>query len=288
MGLSESDTRVKLIDPKLRESEWDESKISREVLVTNGTIIDSQGNRKPPRFADYVLYHAGMAMAIVEAKEEAEDHLKGMKQARDYCKMWGSVFAYSTNGHKIEEFDYTTMKQKTLERFPTPTELYDRFIVGRFGRLRKDPLSQPFHKGEFALRYYQDAAIKKILEAYLQGQKKILITMATGSGKTKVAFQTAWKLYTTANVRKVLFVTDRNFLVSNAVREFEPFFQKDAAAVIENQVVPKTRDIIFANYQSLYGADPTDRPYRRYKPDYFDFIIIDECHRSGFGCRLNW
>ena len=120
MGLSESDTRVKLINPKLKESGWDETKIAREVLVTDGTIIDSEGNRKPPRFTDYVLYHGGMVIAIVEAKEEDEDHLKGMKQAKDYCKMWRSMFAYSSNGHKIEEFDFTTMKQNTLECFPTP------------------------------------------------------------------------------------------------------------------------------------------------------------------------
>ena len=111
MGLSEADTRVKLIDPKIREAGWDESKIQRAVVITSGTIIDSNGNRRPPRFADYILYHGGMAIAIVEAKEENEDHLKGMKQAKDYCKMYGAMFAYSSNGHKIEEFDFNTNKQ---------------------------------------------------------------------------------------------------------------------------------------------------------------------------------
>jgi type I restriction enzyme, R subunit len=283
LGLSESDTRAKLIDPKLRESGWDEGKIAREVQLTDGTIIDAEGTRKPPRFRDYILYHGGMAIAIVEAKEEDNSHLKGIKQAKEYCKMWNSMFAYSSNGHKIEEFDFTTLKQRTIERFPSPHELYTRFIVGRFGKLQNDPLTQTFHRGKHALRYYQDAAIKKILEAFLIGQKKILVAMATGSGKTKVAFQTVWKLYKARNVSKVLFITDRNFLIQNAIDEFEPFFREHAADVIENQRTSKNRDILFATYQSLYGVEATDRPYKRYEPDHFDFIVIDECHRSGFG-----
>jgi type I restriction enzyme R subunit len=283
VGLSEADTRVKLIDPKLKVSGWKEDNISREVVVTYGTIVDSEGNRKPPRFADYVLYAGGMAVAIVEAKEEDEDHLKGMKQAKDYCRMWNCMFAYTTNGHKIEEFDFNTMKQSTIDEFPTPAEIYHRFIIGRFGKLSKDPFIAPFHRGKFLLRYYQDAAIKKILEGFLSGKKRILIAMATGSGKTKIAFQTVWKLYTAGNITKVLFITDRNFLLQNAVEEFEPFFRKDAADIIENQKTPKNRDILFSTYQSLFGMDSSNRPFEKYGPDYFDFIVIDECHRSGFG-----
>lgn len=157
MGLSEADTRVKLIDPKLCEAGWEETKILREVVVTAGAIIDTKGNRRPPRFADYVLYHGGMAIAIVEAKEEDEDHLEGMEQAKDYCKMYESMFAYSSNGHKIEEFDFNTNKQRTVKSFPSPGELYKRYIEGRFGKLRNDPVSQQYYKGELSLRYYQDA-----------------------------------------------------------------------------------------------------------------------------------
>ena len=283
MGLSEADTRVKLIDPQLRASSWEEDKILREVQITDGAIIDSEGNRKPPRFADYVLYYGGFAIAIVEAKEELEDHLKGIKQAKQYCKMWLAMFAYSTNGHKIEEFDFTTMKQTTINRFPTPDELFERYIIGKFGKLSQDPISEPFYRGRFPLRYYQDAAIKRIIEAYLSGQKRILIAMATGSGKTRIAFQTVWKLYNAGNIHKVLFITDRNFLVQNAISEFEPFFSKDAGDIIENQKTPHNRNIFFATYQSLYGTDTKNRPYEKYNPDFFDLIIIDECHRSGFG-----
>lgn len=111
--------------------------------------------------------------------------------------------------------------------------------------------------------------------------------MATGSGKTKLAFQTVWNLLSAGNIHKVLFITDRNFLVKNATDEFEPFFNMDAADIITNQKTPKNRNILFATYQSLFGSDSRNRPYERYDPNYFDFIIIDECHRSGFGTSLN-
>ena len=126
---SESDTRVKLIDPKLKKSGWDESKIIREHTVTDGKIIDAQGNRNPDRFADYVL-HGGMIVAIVEAKDENKDPLIGLKQAKNYCKMLEVKFAFSSNGHKIEEFDFTTNKQRTINEFPTHIELYYRLIEG--------------------------------------------------------------------------------------------------------------------------------------------------------------
>jgi len=283
MGLSETDTRVKLIDPKLKNAGWDESRIKREIPITDGKIIDSKGNRNPARFADYVLYHGGMMIAIVEAKDEEKDPLLGIPQAKDYCKMTDTMFAYSSNGHKIEEFDFSTNKQRTIEKFPSPEELYARFIEGRFGKLDNDPFTQNYHKGRFAPRYYQDAAIKKILEAHLLKQKKILITMATGTGKTKVAFQTVWKLYKSGDIRKILFVTDRNFLVTNAVGEFEPFFNEDAADVWGEKGYSINKDVHIATYQTLYSGKEGNREYQKFPPDYFDFIIIDECHRSGFG-----
>jgi len=283
LGLSEADTRSKLIDPKLIKVGWVEDKIKREVPITDGKIIDSKGNRNPARFADYVLYQGGMTIAIVEAKDEDKDHLMGMPQAKDYCKMTNTMFAFSSNGHKIEEFDFTTNKQRTIESFPTPDELYKRLIEGRFGKLEHDPFTQTYHKGRFAPRYYQDVAIKKIVEAYLSGQKKILLTMATGTGKTKVAFQTVWKLYKAGNIQKVLFVTDRNFLVSNAVGEFDPFFNDVLADVWGGKDHSINKDIHISTYQTLYGGLEGNREYEKFDPDYFDLIIIDECHRSGFG-----
>jgi len=283
MGLSEADTRSKLIDPKLLKAGWKESQITREYPVTDGKILDANGNRNPKRFADYVLYHGGMIIAIVEAKDEDKDPLIGIPQAKDYCKMTNTMFAYSSNGHKIEEFDFTTNEPRTVEEFPTPEELFQRLIEGRFGKLEHDPFTQTYHKGRFQPRYYQDAAIKKIFEAYFSGQKNILITMATGSGKTKVAFQTIWKLYKAGNIKRALFITDRNFLVANAVNEFEPFFNEGVADVWGTKDASINKDIHIATYQSLYSGEEGQREFQKLDPDYFDFIIIDECHRSGFG-----
>jgi len=283
MGFSEADTRSKLIDPKLFEAGWEESKIEREYVVGDGKILDSKGNRAAKRFADYALYHGGMVIAIVEAKDEGKDHLVGMPQAKDYCKITGSMFAYSSNGHKIEEFDFTTNTQTTIEKFPTPDELYKRFIEGRFGKLEHDPYTQSYHKGKFPPRHYQDAAIKNIFEAYFKEKKEILITMATGTGKTKVAFQTIWKLYKAGNIKRALFVTDRNFLVSNAVGEFEPFFNEGVADVWGTKDSSINKDIHIATYQTLYAGDEGNREFEKFPENYFDFIVIDECHRSGFG-----
>ena len=273
MGLSEADTRSKLIDPKLVKAGWDESRIIREHPVTDGKILDANGKRNPPRFADYVLYHGGMIIAVVEAKDEDKDALVGMPQAKDYCKMTNTKFAYSSNGIKIEEFDFTTNKQRTIEEFPTPEEMYQRLMDGRFGKLEHDPFTQAYHKGKFAPRYYQDTAIKNIFEAYLKGQKNILITMATGTGKTKVAFQTVWKLYKAGNIKRALFVTDRNFLVANAVGEFEPFFNEGVADVWGAKDSSINKDIHISTYQTLFAGEDGNREYERFPEDYFDFII---------------
>ena len=281
---SEEDTRAKLIDPKIKDVGWEESQIRREINVTAGAILDEKGNRAPPQEADYVLSHGGLAIAIVEAKKASEDHLKGMKQAKDYAKHYDCQFAYSTNGKKIEEFDFTTNKQITIEAFPSPQELEKRSIEGRFGKLTNDPLKEPTHKGKFDLRYYQDVAVKRIIGAFLENKtNRFLVAMATGTGKTKVAFQTAWKLYQSKSIQKVLFITDRNFLVSNAVDEFEPFFNMDVADVIGQKGFSKNKDIHFSTYQALYGTEPENREFEKFDPDYFDLIIIDECHRSGYG-----
>ena len=283
MGLSEADTRSKLIDPKLFKAGLDESKITREYVVSDGKILDSKGTRAPKRFADYALYHGGMVIAIVEAKDEVKDHLVGMSQAKDYCKITGSKFAYSSNGHKIEEFDFNTKKQITIDKFPTPDELYKRFIEGKFGKLDHDPYSQEYYKDRFPPRYYQDAAIKNIFEAYFKEKKNILITMATGTGKTKVAFQTVWKLYKAGNIKRALFVTDRNFLVSNAAREFEPFFNEGVADIWGTKDSSINKDVHISTYQTLFAGEEGNREYEKFPEDYFDFIVIDECHRSGFG-----
>lgn len=283
--LSEADTRAKLIDPKLRESGWTEDKIRREVFLTPGKLINEEGKREKGKKADYVLYYSlGFPIAVVEAKEESKSALDGMRQAKTYAKMLGVYFAYSTNGHEIEEFDFTTNKQRTIDKFPAPEELYRRYVQFKFKahKAKIDPLTVPYYtQGGKKPRYYQEAAIKRVIEAILEGSKRILLTMATGTGKTFVAFQIVWKLIKSGYFERVVYIADRNFLRDQAYNEFAPF--EDARAIIESDNTPKNRQIYFSTYQALYGGEGDNKVYKEYSSDFFDLVIIDECHRSGYG-----
>ncbi|HIC90830.1 MAG TPA: hypothetical protein EYP21_01955, partial [Syntrophaceae bacterium] len=211
--LNEADTRAKLIDPKLHEAGWKESFISREYYITDGRIglVGDTHVREERKKADYILRYAkSLPIAVVEAKDESHSPLDGIQQAKDYAEMLGVTFAYPTNGHGIEEFDFITNQQMSLERFPRPEELWNRYVnwkkdvkflfkMGEPGvtwRMSKDPLLHPYYHepGGKKPRYYQETAIREIIEAILKGRKRILLAMATGTGKTFVAFQIAWKL----------------------------------------------------------------------------------------------
>jgi len=286
--LSEMDTRAKLIDPKLRKSGWSEDKIRREVYLTPGKILNEEGKREKGKRADYVLYYTyGFPIAVVEAKEESKSALEGIEQAKTYAKMLDVYFAYSTNGHEIEEFDFTTNKQRTIYEFPTPEELYKRYLQFKFKSatvtFKEDPLRYPYYviPGGKKPRYYQEAAIKRIIEAILDGKKRILLTMATGTGKTYVAFQVVWKLLKSGYFERVLYISDRNFLRDQAYNEFSPF--EDARAIIESNSTPKHKQVYFSTYQALYSGEGDNKTYKQYPPDFFDLVIIDECHRSGYG-----
>jgi len=283
--LSEADTRAKLIDPKLRKSGWTEDKIRREVFLTPGKLLNEEGKREKGKKADYVLYYSpGFPIAVVEAKEESNSALDGIGQAKTYARMLGVYFAFSTNGHEIEEFDFTTNQQRTINEFPTPEELYRRYLQFKFKSydVKIDPLNFPYYTiGGKTPRYYQEAAIKSVIEAILNGRKRILLTMATGTGKTFVAFQIVWKLVKSGYFERVLYIADRNFLRTQAYNEFAPF--EDARAIIESDNIPKNRQIYFSTYQALYSGDEENKVYKQYPPDFFDLVIIDECHRSGYG-----
>ena len=227
--LNEADTRAKLIDPKLQRSGWTEKMVERDKAIARGMIINDGGDRLPTRRPDYILYYPdkdGVPLAVVEAKSEEESHLTGMQQAKEYMERLGVPFAYSTNGHKIEEYDDFHKRQATLEEFPSPPELWRRYVEGKeLGKVtEKDPLLYPYYPfPERPLRYYQEVAVRKTIEAILRGRKKVLLTMATGSGKTYVAFQIVWKLYKTGRVRRILYLVDRIFLRRQAHDMFFPF-----------------------------------------------------------------
>jgi len=287
--LNEVETRAKLIDPKLHESGWSEDLIQREIKITDGRIIDEYGNRKEGVKPDYILFlERYFPIAIIEAKEESKHYAAGIQQAKKYAKMLDVPFAYSTNGHKIEEYDFITKKQSTLDKFPSPQELWERYSLWKFNKLlpfKKDenPLLYPYKIVQNRTpRYYQIAAVRNIIEAYLCGKKRILLTMATGTGKTYVAFQVAWKLYKTNKIRRLLYIADRIMLRDQAYNKFfEPF--GGAREVIKEGKAPKIRDIYFPTYQTLYSEKNGKRLYQEYPPDFFDMVIIDECHRSGYG-----
>jgi len=283
--LNEADTRAKLIDPKLHDAGWKEELIRREA-ITLGIIEDEDGTRGKKLIPDYVLYYnESLPIAVVEAKDEAKSHNAGMQQAKNYAKKLGVYFAYSTNGHKIEEFDFITNKQRTLDKFPSPEELWQRYSEKRIIEQKKivdiSPLVYPLYTREKKPRYYQLIAIRRVIEAILGGRKRILLTMATGTGKTYTAFQIVWKLIKSGYIRRVLFIADRVFLRDQAYNAFGPF--EDARDVIEEGKARKTRDVYFSIYQSLYTERNGKRLYKEYPPNFFDLIIIDECHRSGYG-----
>ena len=286
--LSEDDTRVKLIDPKLRDVGWKEEMIKRGHHISPGRIIDEKGNRKKGTEIDYILHYKSMPIAVVEAEPESKSAQSGMEQAKDDAKSYmHALFAYSTNGHEIEEFDFTANTQKTIARFPTPEELFERYLQytfkGKAKEIKTDLIACPYHHlpGEKYPWYFQDVAIRKTINAILNGKKRILLAMATGSGKTYIAFQIVWKLLKSKYLRRVLYLADRNFLRDQAYNEFAPF--EDARDLIEEGKAPKTRDIYFSIYQALYSGDERKRLYQEYLPDFFDIVIIDECHRSGYG-----
>ncbi|MCW3138270.1 MAG: DEAD/DEAH box helicase family protein [Methanophagales archaeon] len=287
--LNEAETRAKLIDPKLHEYGWSEDLIQRESKITEGRIIDEYGNRKEGIKPDYILFlERYFPIAVVESKEESKHHAAGIQQAKRYREMLNVPFAYSTNGHKIEEYDFITKKQRTLDKFPSPQELWKRYSLWRFNRplpfdKSENPLFYPYKIVENKIpRYYQITGVRNIIEAFLNGKKRILLTMATGTGKTYVAFQVSWKLYHTKKIRRILYIADRIMLRDQACNKFfGPF--SGAREVIKEGKTPKIRDIYFATYQSLYSEKNGKRLYQDYPPDFFDMVIIDECHRSGYG-----
>ncbi len=286
--LNEADTRAKLIDPRLHLEGWDEGRIVREYYFTEGRIVlvGDGHRRQEPKKADYLLrYSDSFPIATLEAKDESHSPGAGLQQAKEYAQTMELRFAYSSNGHGIEEYDFVTNVQRSLDRFPSPDELWARLTAGRpTSRAQAaNPLLTPYHReiGGKTPRYYQEIAINRVVEAVLRDQKRILITMATGTGKTYVAFQVAWKLVKPGTIRRVLFLADRNVLRDQAYNTFAPF--EDARGLIEEGQAPKSRDIYFSIYQAMYSGEEGKRLYQRYPRGFFDLIIIDECHRSGFG-----
>lgn len=318
---NEADTRATLIDPKLKAAGWADTQITREYYYqrdyqyTHGRIIliGDRVRRGEPRRVDYLLrLSEAFPIAVVEAKAESEPAEAGLEQAKRYAKDLGLAFAYATNGHKIIEFDFFTNSSREIDRFPSPHELWSRwqqnmgqaepFLVAEppaeyVVDKRSNPLLHPYCPESLCGKkpfYFQEVAIREVIKRFLLGRKRVLLTMATGTGKTFVAFQIVWKLIKSGWLQRlhpgrpgrVLFLADRLVLRDQAYNTFAPFADgtNEPRFKIEGHPPNLTRDLYFGIYQTLWSADEQGRRlFEKFPSDFFDLVIIDECHRSGFG-----
>ena len=301
-GLNEADTCRIHITPQLVSAGWDEHphSFTEQCTFTDGRIVvsGSKVRRRPQKRADYLLRHTrDFPMAVVEAKAEDRPAGEGLQQAKDYAEILGLKFAYAANGHVIIEFDYLEGRERELSAFPSPLELWQRLKdADRLSDEAGERLLTPYHPlpGKTP-RYYQEIAINRAVQNVLQGKKRILLTMATGTGKTTVAFQICWKLWSSRwNAKgdpnrkpRILYLADRNILVDDPYsKEFEAF--GEARHKIEQGQVVKSREIYFAIYQAMAEDENRGGLFREYSPDFFDLIIVDECHRGSAREDSNW
>jgi len=314
--MNEAETRAEHIDPALKAAGWgvvDGSRVRREFPITPGRI-EGKGRRGKPICADYVLEYRNTRLAVVEAKAWHEPLTLGVAQAKNYADKLAIWHTYSSNGQGIYAIDMQTGKEGEAERFPTPDELWAMVYPAKDDwRDRFAFIQTPDKSGTWNLRFYQEIAVRRVLEAIEAGRDRILLTLATGTGKTSIAFQIAWKLFSvrwnlcdwrssTAPTRRprILFLADRNNLADQAFNDFTAFqaFEDNALARIRPEdirkkgKVPKNASIFFTIFQTFMSgmdADGNPAPYfGEYPPDFFDFIVIDECHRGGANDESTW
>jgi len=300
MPFSESDTRAKLIDPVIHQRGWTEDLIRRDETAGSIEIGDHGPQRKKHGRVDYVLRvkvnsdSQPVAVALIEAKAEKLPPGHGLEQAKLYataCKRMNVPFVFSSNGHQFVEFDkFTglTSKPQPMNSFPSPAELRTRYEKGMGFSLESDlarPLLARYKGGEATRRYYQDAAIRAVLEKIARGEKRALLSLATGSGKTFIAVNLLKRIGDAGQLRRALFVCDRDELRSQGIAAFQNVFGADAAAVTSGNPQKNAR-VLVATYQTL-GVDRDDADANflvsYYPENYFSHIIIDECHRSAWG-----
>lgn len=309
--MNETETRAEYIDPALKAAGWgvvEGSRIRMEFPINKGRLI-GHGQRSKPDKADYVLQYKNRNLAVIEAKARDKYYTEGVGQAKDYAGKLQVRFTYSTNGLQIYRIDMQEGQEGDVTSYPTPDELWE-MTFGEQNKLqplsavwRDKLLSVPFEDrgGTWQPRYYQENAITKVLEAVANDQQRILLTLATGTGKTAIAFQIAWKLFQAKwNINKdgqrsprILFLADRNILADQAFNAFS-VFEEDALVRInptdikKKGRVPKNGSVFFTIFQTFMSG-PNDTPYfGEYPKDFFDFIIIDECHRGGANDESSW
>lgn len=297
---SEADTRAEMIDKQLQSSSWesgDDVRVQREYSISVGKIIGE--NRHSSRLsADYVLFYKNVKLAVVEAKKSSRSYTDGVAQAKLYANLLNIRYTYATNGDKIYQIDMETGKEGEVGSYPTPKELW-KMTFKKDNKLFNLLSSVPFNIDKYRPRYYQENSVNAVMEALSNGSKRILLTLATGTGKTYIAFQIVWKLMQARwNVDKVgerlprvLFLADRNILADQAFNAFE-MFPKEALARIEPDSIrksgrlPDAQSIFFTIFQTFMSGEKPR--FGQYPKNFFDFIIIDECHRGGANDESNW
>ncbi len=306
--MNEAETRAEHIDPALKSAGWgviEGSKVLREYPITLGRI-EGHGRRSKPLVADYVLVYRNTKLAVIEAKAWNEELTEGVAQAKNYAEKMAIRFTYATNGQGIYGIDMETGKEGETQSYPTPDELWQRTFA-KHNPWRDRFAAIPFEDkgGSQPTRYYQDIAVERVTECVATKKPRILLTLATGTGKTRIAFQIAWKLfhsrwnlsYEPSRQPRILFLADRNILANQAYNEFSAF-QEDALVRIEPDDirkkgrVPKNASLFFTIFQTFMSGPPKDgkpSPYfGEYPRDFFDFIVIDECHRGGANDESTW
>jgi len=306
--MNESETRAELIDPKLKACGWgvvEDSKVLREYSITAGKL-QTGGVRGKREIADYVLVYKGIKLAVVEAKSDELEVGEGVMQAKKYAEKLRLETTYSSNGKAIYQICMKSGQEELVSNFLSPEELWTKTFAEQ-NHWREKFAQVPYEdkSGSWQLRYYQEIAVQRTVEAIAQGKDRILLTLATGTGKTAISFQIAWKLFQTRwNLKRdgsrrprILFLADRNILANQAFTAFSAF-PEDALVRIKpteikkNKKVPTNGSIFFTIFQTfMSGTDAEGKaaPYfGEYPKDYFDLIIIDECHRGGANDESNW
>ena len=309
--MNEAETRAELIDPLLVAAGWgvvEGSRIRREFPIAPGRI-EGGGRRGKSLSADYVLSYRNTALAVVEAKADSLPLTEGVGQAKEYAAKLQLRFTYASNGKGIYAIDMQSGEEGEAEAFPTPQELWQRtFAEENAWRDRFAAIPYPDKGGSWQIRFYQEIAVKRVLEAIVSGQNRILLTLATGTGKTSIAFQILWKLFAArwnlsgepTRRPRILFLADRNNLADQAFNDFTAFaaFEENALARIEPDDlrkkgrVPTNASVFLTIFQTFMSGPPVDgKPspwFGQYPSDFFDFIVIDECHRGGANNESTW
>ena len=304
--LSETDICDRCITPALMAAGWKKSQIRREYSFTDGQMrvrgqMTGRGDRKR---ADYVLFHhTNQPIAVIEAKDNKHSASAGLQQALGYAnpEALDVPFVFSSNGdafvfHNRLEKDSPVEQEIALTDFPSPENLWQQYLQWQQVSADKEPLltSQYYTKvGGKTPRYYQQLAVNRTIEAIARGQKRCLLVMATGSGKTYTVFNIIWRLWKTQTVKRVLFLADRNALVDQTItNDFQPFGDKKTKLtrklVDENGQINTSYEVYLGLYQAIIGKEGQDNLYEMFDRDFFDLIVIDECHRGSAAEDSNW